>query len=130
MEELLKICVTGLIGVLFATVVRRHGGELALLLTLAVCTVIALALVRIAQPVVDFLMKLQNIAQIDRALMTPLLKAVGIGLLTQIGSTVCGDAGESAVAKLIELCGSFLALYTALPLLEAVLDMISAMSGG
>lgn len=130
MEDLLKICVVGLLGVLFATVLRRQNGEIAILLTLAVCAVIALSLVAIARPVVDFLTKLQNMAQIDRALMTPLLKAIGIGLLTQIGATVCGDAGENAVAKLIELCGSFLALYTTLPLLEAVLDMISAMSGG
>lgn len=130
MEELIKVCVVGTLGVLFAVVVRRHSGELALLLTLAVCAVIAIALVKLAQPVMDFLTKLQRLAGLEQEVMTPLLKAIGIGLLTQIGSAVCADAGETAVSKLIELCGSILALYSALPLLDAVLELITSVSGG
>ena len=67
---------------------------------------------------------------LDKALMTPMLKTIGIGILTQLSATICADAGENAIAKLVEICGGVLALYVALPLLEAVLDMVEQMSGG
>ena len=55
---------------------------------------------------------------------------VGIGLLTQLTASVCADAGESTVTRLIELCGSVLGIYTALPLLEAVLSLLRTMLEG
>ena len=67
---------------------------------------------------------------LDAELMTPMLKAVGIGLLTEIAAGVCADAGESAIGKLVELAGGLLALSVALPLLEAVLQMLKTMGGG
>ena len=54
----------------------------------------------------------------------------GIGVLTQISAGVCDDAKQSAVARLVELCGGVLALYAALPLLEAVLELIETVGGG
>ena len=62
--------------------------------------------------------------------VSPSLKAVGIGVLTQISAGVCDDAKQSAVARLVELCGGLLALYAALPLLEAVLELIETVGGG
>ena len=82
---------------------------------------------QLAEPVVDFLKKLRNISGLDEALMQPLLKTVGIGLLTQISANVCADAGENAIAKLIEVCGGVLALYVSIPLLEAVLQMMEGL---
>ncbi|MBQ9374162.1 MAG: stage III sporulation protein AD, partial [Oscillospiraceae bacterium] len=43
---------------------------------------------------------------------------------TQTASAVCQDAGQSALAKLLELGGGLLCLVAALPLLEAVLDLL------
>ena len=90
----------------------------------------ALAALKLVEPVVSFLSKLQDLAGLDDALLTPLLKSVGIGIVTQICAAFCADAGESALARLIELCGGILAIYIALPLLEAVIDMIRTMTGG
>ena len=50
--------------------------------------------------------------------------------MTQLTASVCADAGESTVARLIELCGSVLGIYTALPLLEAVLSLLRTMLEG
>lgn len=130
MREFLLVAVIGVITVVFATLLRKKSGELALLLTMAACVLIALLLVEMARPVVEFLGSLRRLAGLSSELMTPMLKAIGIGLLTQIAANVCADAGQNAVAKLIELCGSILALYVSIPLLEAVIRMIETMGGG
>ena len=85
---------------------------------------------RLAEPVVSFLSELRQLAGLEPALLQPLLRTVGIGLLTQLTASVCADAGESTVARLIELCGSVLGIYTALPLLEAVLSLLRTMLEG
>ncbi len=127
MQSLLQVAVIGLLAVIFASILRKNSKELAIVLSLAACALIGVLLVQLAEPVVDFLKKLRNISGLDEALMQPLLKTVGIGLLTQISANVCADAGENAIAKLIEVCGGVLALYVSIPLLEAVLQMMEVL---
>ena len=130
MQEFLQVAVIGVVTVVFAALLKRNSGELAILLTIGACVLMGVLIVRMTEPVLTFLGKLRNLAGLDTELMTPLLKTVGIGLLTQLAASVCTDAGESAIAKLTELCGCVLAIYLALPLLEAVIDLIQSMSGG
>lgn len=130
MTQFIQAAVIGVITVIIVSVLKKTNRELALILSIAACILISLILVQLAKPVVDFFSKLRELAGLDNALMTPMLKTLGIGLLTQLCATVCSDAGENAVANLIELCGGILALYVALPLLEAVIDMVKTMSGG
>lgn len=129
MRELIQVSVIGVVSVVLASLLKKNNKELAVLLTIAACVLVGIFVVRLAEPVLEFLITLRNLAGIEKELMAPLLKTVGIGLLTQLCSSVCVDAGESAIGKLIELCGSILAIYTALPLLEAVIDMIQRMVG-
>ena len=130
MELFLQAAAIAVITVVLTSLLKKTNRELALLLTLAACILIGVFFMRLAEPIVDFLSKLRNLAGLDKTLMTPMLKTIGIGSLTQISATVCADAGENAIAKLVEICGGVLALYVALPLLEAVLDMVEQMSGG
>ena len=130
MELFLQAAAIAVITVVLTSLLKKTNRELALLLTLAACILIGVFFMRLAEPIVDFLSKLRNLAGLDKTLMTPMLKTIGIGFLTQISATVCADAGENATAKLVEICGGVLALYVALPLLEAVLDMVEQMSGG
>lgn len=130
MAELLQISAVGVLTAVFAALLRRYHEESALLLAVGGCVLLGLLLVRIAQPVVAFLARLRELTGLRQPLLEPLLKAVGIGILTQISAGVCADARQSAVARLVELCGGVLALYAALPLLEAVLELIETIGGG
>lgn len=130
MEQFIQAAVIGVVTVVLTSLLKKSSRELALLLTLAACVVIALLLLQLARPVVEFLSRLRELAGLDKTLMSPMLKTLGIGLMTQICATVCCDAGETAIGNLVEVCGGVLALYVALPLLEAVIDMVITMSGG
>ncbi len=130
MAELLQISAVGVLTAVFAALLRRYHEESALLLAVGGCVLLGLLLIRIAQPVVAFLARLRELTGLRQPLLEPLLKAVGIGILTQISAGVCVDARQSAVARLVELCGGVLALYAALPLLEAVLELIETIGGG
>ena len=62
--------------------------------------------------------------------MTILWKVAGISLITELAETVCADAGESALGRMLRLCGAAAALYTALPLFSAVLELLEKLMGG
>ena len=54
-------------------------------------------------------------------------KTVGVGVVTRLASAVCKDAGEGGIAAFLETAGSALALLTALPLAQAVLDTLGGL---
>lgn len=130
MESLIQAAALGILGVVLITLLRNRSGELALLLSLGVCILLGLLLVELVRPVLHFFRQLQRVSRLEDAVMTPMLKTLGIGLLAQIASGICSDGGESAIARMIELSGTLLALYTAIPLMEAVLELVSTMTGG
>ena len=45
--------------------------------------------------------------------------------MVKVGGGLCRDAGESALAAALEFAGAVCALLTALPLLRAVLELIT-----
>ena len=130
MEVLLKVAALGIVAALLVTVLKKQSPETALLLSVAACVLIALLLVDTLKPLLRFFEKLHKQTGLSEGLLAPMAKSVGIGLLTQISSSVCADAGQGAIARLIELCGGILALSVSLPLFENVLDLIGSIGGG
>ena len=72
----------------------------------------------------DFLGELVEESGLSRELFIPLYKTVGIALVVKIGGSLCRDAGESALASVVETAGAVCALIAALPLLRAVLSLL------
>lgn len=54
------------------------------------------------------------------------LQVLGIALVAQLAADTCKEAGLSAAATAIELCGRVLALLQALPLLQSLLGSFAA----
>ena len=124
MEDWLRLLGLGTVTAILALSVRKQSPELALLISLAGCVLAAVGLLGWLAPILDLLRRLGDKAGLEDALLAPLWKVPAIGLLTQIAAAVCQDAGQSALAKLLELGGGLLCLVSALPLLEAVLSLM------
>ena len=55
------------------------------------------------------------------------IKIIGIAYVAQLGVQVCTDAGETAVAGKVELCGRVLILAVSLPAATATLRLAAKM---
>lgn len=124
MEQVFQITAICVVGALLAVVVRRGSPELALLLTLAAVVAVLLYLAGALEELLAFLTELGERSGISRDLFIPLYKTVGIALVVKVGSTLCRDAGESALGSVVETAGAVCALVVALPLLRAVLTLL------
>lgn len=124
MEQVFQVTALCLVGALLAVVVRRGSPEMALLLALGAAVTVLLELVGAVEELLDFLSELGDRSGVSRQLLVPLYKTVGISLVVKVGGDLCRDAGESALASVVETAGSVCALLAALPLLRAVLSLL------
>ena len=86
--------------------------------------ILALELVEQVQPLLDWLRTLDGYFQGQSPAV--LLQVLGIALVAQLATDTCKEAGLSAAATAIELCGRVLALLQALPLLQSLLGSFAA----
>ena len=54
---------------------------------------------------------------------TPILRAVGIALITELAARFCHDLGETSIAEGLSLFGKMEILVLCLPLIDDVLEM-------
>lgn len=100
-----------------------------MLLTLAACVLAATAAMEYLEPVVSFLRELESLGSLRGDFLGILLKAAGIGLVSQIAGSVCADGGNSALAGEVRLLGSAAVLYVSLPLFTGLLNLIQEILG-
>jgi stage III sporulation protein AD len=77
--------------------------------------------------VADFISYLAELAGMSDEILSPVLKTIGIGIVTKLCSQVCRDAGEGAIATLTDFAGTAAALFVSIPLMKAVIEMVTQM---
>ena len=123
----MKVTALCLVGAVLAALLKKGSPELALLLALAACAAVLLALVRGVETVTAFVREVMQWGGVESALFAPLFKTVAIALISRTGADLCRDAGEGAMASLVETAGAFGAVVVSLPLFGAVWELLSDM---
>lgn len=129
MEEMLRLAAVAVAGVLCAAVLRRGAPELALLVLLAAGVWIFTRLLGALEEALALLERLARAARLESGVVEPVVKTVGLSIVTRVTGEVCRAAGESGMAAFVELAGTVLALAAALPLVETVVEMILQLLG-
>jgi stage III sporulation protein AD len=81
------------------------------------------------QPVIDFVMRIKRKADLDSDALNIILKAVGVGVLTEIVGMICCDAGFTALDKAIKFVSSVVVLWLSIPLFDALLELLETILG-
>ena len=127
MAELGKIIAICLIGAVLTLLLEKSHPELAILLALSVCAgLLPFGLSRLGT-VLSVLKQLAQAGGLSSDLLQPLVKTVGIALLTRTGAELCRDAKQGAMASVVEMAGAFCAIIVSLPLLGAVWELLRGM---
>ncbi len=130
MYEFIQIVVLALTAMVAVSALKKRAGEFSLLVTAVCIGALGVFAVTRLGPVLDLLRRLEKLTGVNRAIMAPALKAALVGILTNVAAGVCGDCGEGGVAKMVELCGTVMALYLSAPLVTAVLELLDGLLGG
>ena len=124
MELALRCATICVVGSILALLLKKNVPELSLLLGLSAGLCAAVLCSRMAAEIIETLRSLALNAALEPAAFAPVLKCVGISLVTELSKELCRDAGENALAGFAEVCGSLCALYVTLPLIRSLLSVI------
>ena len=130
MEQFFQALAGCMAAVILWIVLSRQGKEYALLLSIGACCLIIVVMLRFLDPVLKLLRQLQQIGNLQQEWLGVLLKAVGIGLVTEIGTLICNDAGNGALGKTLQLLGTAAVLWLSIPLVSSLIELLEQILGG
>lgn len=122
--ELLRLAALCAVCILPVALLRKKTPEQALLLTIAVLAVVAARCLSLAAPLLEELRALLARAGLEAAYLSILLKTTAAALVTRFCADLCKDGGSQALAAAVEAVGAAASLAIALPLLQAVVELL------
>ena len=129
MNVFLKTAAGVLTALILWLCLNKHSKDFSVLLTLAVCAMAFMAAFTFLQPVINFVKKLQAVGEMDKDLLSVILKAVGIGLLSEICTLICKDAGNESMGKVLQLFSTVVVLWMSIPVFEKLLSLLDTILG-
>ena len=124
MNDFIKAVAISLIAVILSLILAKQNKDISVLLVMTVCALTLITAMGYFHPIIDFLRNLKTIGQLDAQLFGILLKAVGIGVLSEVAGLICTDTDNGALGKSIQILASGVILWIALPLLNNLLQLI------
>lgn len=124
MMLLCKLAAAVLVAAVLTLLLKKDQPAFAFLVSVCTAAGLLAIVVRQVQPLLDWLRTLDGYFQGQSPAV--LLQVLGIALVEQLAADTCKEAGLSAAATAIELCGRVLALLQALPLLQSLLGSFAA----
>ena len=117
----LSLCVSAVTALLKKSGAAGHiGGGLLLAAVLVGCAMLLPAL----SELFDFCERALLLTDLPLTLFVPVVKVTAIALVARFSCALCADAGQSALSSLLAAAGTLCALVCALPLMEALLEMV------
>lgn len=108
---------------------NKNTKDLSVLLTLAVSAMILTAAFAFLQPVVDFVRKIVSLGDLDDDLLSVILKVVGIGMIGEICTLICKDAGNESMGKALQIMSAIVVLWISVPVFEKLLSLLDKILG-
>lgn len=121
---MLKVVLIGTAAIflsLLAGNVRREYG-----LAVALCAAVAISAYGLSKVslIMEQIQAFENAIGLEHEYIAILLKMVGIAYLTQLAVSLCGDAGQGAVASQISFAGKVSMLIVSLPVISSLVRTI------
>ena len=127
MPDMVKIAAIAVAAALCAVVVKKNVAELGMVLALCAGAIILSCSLGALEGVKELMDTLADTAGLSPAVLAPVVKTVGIAVLTRVSAELCRDAKAGGIAAFVETAGAAAALFVSLPLLKTVLSMVTGL---
>lgn len=125
MELMLKVCAVVAVGSIAVLLLKRTLPEMSQIAEIALLVSLVVSSAGVLSRVVALLFELGNISGLSRELITPLIKTVGISIVTKLSCDVCRESGILSAATYVELLGGAVAVSFSAPLVFSILEKIN-----
>jgi len=123
--EILQIVGLGILAAIIIVLVKQANlPTVAITLSIFVGATIFLMMLSKIGVIIDVLQQLADRANVNQFYLATILKIIGIAYISEFGSQMCRDSGESAIASKIEFAAKILIMILAIPIFAAILESI------
>lgn len=129
MELFLRAAAVVLVGVILTLVVTKQRPDMGLVLSLGICCCVCIAAAGYLETMLDFLGEIRMTGNLDRSVLSILLKCAGIGFLSELAGLICADAGQNAMAKALQILANAAVIYLSIPMLRQLLQLLEEVLG-
>ena len=124
-ERMLAISACAVAAAILSAVLRKNVPEIAFVLALTAGLCILSRVSGGVQAITDLMRELSRLSGVTEVLLEPVFKTVVLAILTRLTTEICRGAGENGIAAFVELAGTVLALLAAVPLMRAVMELMT-----
>ena len=125
--DMIVICGAAIMTAVLAVMLRQQSPHSALLLSLASGAVIILSILKNVPDLLSGVQAILSDSGIDTQSVAVLLKVVGICFVTEFTCDCVTEAGLLSLSTNISFAGKILVLFTALPLFQNILTIITSL---
>ena len=124
MDTFFKAAAGVIVGLVLHIILSKQGKEFSVLITIISCCVLATVLMTIIEPILLFVERVRVIGQLNADALKIIVKTIGIGLVGELVSLLCIDAGNTALGKMLQILTTVIITWLSLPLLSEFLKLI------
>ena len=130
MDDFWKTTAFVLLTVILSLSLDKTERDISAVMGIVALCIAACAAVTILNPVLNYLVELQRLFHLPDGLISILLKAVGIALVAELSATICADAGNASLGKMLQILGGAAVLTLSVPMFRTLMTIIKEMIGG
>lgn len=122
--SILVMCV-----VICGFIIRKEAPAYVNVLTLVVCLIISINIVRYFSTAAGYINVLMNNMNIEKGYIRIIMKITGMSMVTQLISDICKDNGYNAMASQLELLCRVSIVLISMPVIIALIKLINGCLG-
>ena len=125
--DMIKLGALAITAALCAVVVKQKTQDIGIVLALSACVILILSTMPAFEEIGGMIDEMGEMAGISEVILSPVIKTVGIAIVTKLSAEVCRDAKENGIATFVELAGATAAILLIIPLFKMVLELIGGL---
>ena len=124
---MLRTALLGILTIVIAMAMKQGKAEFSTFVSFTGSLLIGWIAVSLLDGITGSFERLEKLLSIDMEYISLLMKMIGVTYLSEFASSLCRDAGYSAVAGQIELVGKLTILTIGMPIVLALFELMVAM---
>ena len=130
MDDFWKTTALVLLTVILSLSFDKTERDISAVMGIVALCIAACTAVTILEPVLNYLVELQSLVHLPDDLISILMKAVGIALVAELSASICADAGNASLGKILQILGGAVVLTLSVPMFRTLMTIIREMIGG
>ena len=120
--DIVQIVGIALVVTSVGAILKQFRPEMAVQLTMVASVALFIVVMDKVKLVVDLLESLANQANISSFYLLIVLKIVGVAFIAELGSQICRDAGDGALAAKVDIAAKVSVIVLAMPIITAIIQ--------